>query len=369
MEYHYVYKITNNKPSDSRKYYIGVRSSNAKPEEDTKYRSSSSHLKKAIKEIGYEYFTKEILSIWETRDDANIEEIRLHELFSVSKNPEYYNKSNAISNGFCTQCRVNVIDTRDGNIKQITKQEFDNSENYIGHTTGLLAVFDTTTKTNKMVTKEEYTTCSNYVSTTKGRVNVLDTNTGLTKQVTKQEFDSNENYISTTKGWVTVIDIRDNSTKHVSKAEFENSTYYVSIAKGLIPVTDTRDGSIKKVTKEEFENNNFFISMFKNTIIVKDIRDNSFKRVSKEDFNKCDYFVSPTAKKIAIYKTDGTIFDVCCGDFRIFCIKHNLSVDALRESYRNNGKPIFTNITNVGFNRLKTRSREFQIGWYAKIID
>ena len=34
-KYHYVYKITNTNPTDERKYYIGIRSSIVKPEEDT----------------------------------------------------------------------------------------------------------------------------------------------------------------------------------------------------------------------------------------------------------------------------------------------------------------------------------------------
>jgi len=54
MKFHYVYKITNNTPIDSRRFYIGVRTcKNIKPENDN-YWSSSKHLKKAIKEIGKE---------------------------------------------------------------------------------------------------------------------------------------------------------------------------------------------------------------------------------------------------------------------------------------------------------------------------
>ena len=35
--YNYVYKITNLKPKDQRKYYIGVRTSKYKPEKDVNY--------------------------------------------------------------------------------------------------------------------------------------------------------------------------------------------------------------------------------------------------------------------------------------------------------------------------------------------
>ena len=92
---HYVYKITNLKPTDERLYYIGVRST-SKPSAklDTNYRSSSNYLKAAIKEIGHKNFKKEILSEWKTRKLAIQEEIRLHQLHDVAKNILFYNSFN-----------------------------------------------------------------------------------------------------------------------------------------------------------------------------------------------------------------------------------------------------------------------------------
>lgn len=99
--YHYVYKITNHFPKDSKKYYIGVRTcKNCKPEEDIEYNGSSKYLKEAIKEIGIEYFSKEILSVWKTRKLALKEEIRLHNKFEVGSNKEFYNRSKQTSIGF-----------------------------------------------------------------------------------------------------------------------------------------------------------------------------------------------------------------------------------------------------------------------------
>lgn len=99
--YHYVYKIINNNPTDERKYYIGVRTAKGcTPNEDTKYWGSSKYLKAAIDEIGLENFSKEILSTWETRKEAISEEIRLHEELDIVKNKEYYNKSKSKSTGF-----------------------------------------------------------------------------------------------------------------------------------------------------------------------------------------------------------------------------------------------------------------------------
>ena len=47
-------------------------------------------------------FTKSILSIHPTRVAAVGEEIRLHNLYDVAKNPEYYNKAKQTSTGFDT---------------------------------------------------------------------------------------------------------------------------------------------------------------------------------------------------------------------------------------------------------------------------
>ena len=143
MKIHYIYKITNLKPSDSRKYYIGVRSTNCKtPEEDWKYMGSSDYLNTEIQKFGIDSFSKEILSVWKTRELANLEEIRLHALLNVSNNPEFYNLSNATSMGFCTLGLVPVIDLRDGVSKSVTKDEFKNNEYYQAVSKGKVLVLD-----------------------------------------------------------------------------------------------------------------------------------------------------------------------------------------------------------------------------------
>jgi predicted nucleic acid-binding protein len=73
--YHYVYKITNHNPVDSRKFYIGVRTTKGRlPEDDINYMGSSDTLTAAIKTQGKKYFSKEILSVWQSKDDAYAEE-------------------------------------------------------------------------------------------------------------------------------------------------------------------------------------------------------------------------------------------------------------------------------------------------------
>ena len=89
-KYHYVYLITDIEPTDSRKFYIGVRSSNVLPDLDFDYMSSSATLLECIHQRPTS-FLKIILSIWPSRKEAIQEEVRLHQLYNVSKNNEFYN--------------------------------------------------------------------------------------------------------------------------------------------------------------------------------------------------------------------------------------------------------------------------------------
>lgn len=86
---HYVYVITYN----TGKKYIGVRTCKCTIEEDP-YMGSAFHLPANV--IG----CKEIISTHSTREEAMQEEIRLHALYDVKNNDEYYNQCNATSTKF-----------------------------------------------------------------------------------------------------------------------------------------------------------------------------------------------------------------------------------------------------------------------------
>ncbi len=74
--------------------YIGVRSCNCLPENDSDYMGSSKILNKAM-EVEPEAFTKTIIDTFPTREIASIDEQRLHETYDVARNSEFYNQMNA----------------------------------------------------------------------------------------------------------------------------------------------------------------------------------------------------------------------------------------------------------------------------------
>lgn len=85
MSYHYVYELED---CETHIKYIGLRTSKVQPEQDT-YMSSSKIIKKLLRI--QRKFTKTILSTWSSRLEAAQEESRLHVLYDVGRNPNFYN--------------------------------------------------------------------------------------------------------------------------------------------------------------------------------------------------------------------------------------------------------------------------------------
>lgn len=100
--YHYTYRLTLTNNTDSRKYYIGARSCNKYPTQDTNYLGSCKSLLAWFKEHGYAGVVKEILAIYSDRKDAIEHEINLHNHFDVAQNNEFWNKAKQTSIGFDT---------------------------------------------------------------------------------------------------------------------------------------------------------------------------------------------------------------------------------------------------------------------------
>lgn len=91
---HYTYFLTAKEPHQGMKYYIGVRSCKANPEEDKYF--GSSKLMKSLKVQS----SKQILAVWTSRKEALSHEILLHDCFDVAKNKEFFNQAKQTVTGF-----------------------------------------------------------------------------------------------------------------------------------------------------------------------------------------------------------------------------------------------------------------------------
>lgn len=98
--YHYTYWITNVK---EQKHYIGVRSSKIPPIKDLGIKYFSSSLNKDFKKAQKstpDFFEYKVLNLFNTRHEAVLSEIELHNTFEVATNPKFYNKMKQSSTGF-----------------------------------------------------------------------------------------------------------------------------------------------------------------------------------------------------------------------------------------------------------------------------
>jgi len=366
---HYTYKITNNKPSDERLYYIGVRTtSKEKAELDTNYQSSSKYLKKALREIGHQNFTKEILNTWATRELADKEESRLHKSLNVSSNPKYYNRHNAGETGFNNVGVVTVFDTIDKINTQVSIEEFYQDDRFISCVKNTVPAINRKTGESTRISKETFNKNKDWEHHTTNQVTVKCAKTSKFKNVTQKEFYKNpELYDGTTKGQVTVIDTRDNTTKNVSKEDYYNKDYFKSIKTGMVTVIDIRTNTKLNVSSTDYRKHDYYVSDKTGTYVVLDTRDNTKKQISLVDYKKHDYYVSTSSKIIDIFNSDGILVMTSLGAFSDFCISHNLSYQKMCESYKAGGVPLYKNISKIGLNRLKRNNKEFQIGWYATL--
>lgn len=100
--FHYTYQVTVSNPTDARRFYIGVRSSDVKPEDDV-YFGSCRPFKRWQEANGTGGLVKQVLAVWPTRNDALLHEILLHDCFDVAKNPEFWNQVKQTAESFdCT---------------------------------------------------------------------------------------------------------------------------------------------------------------------------------------------------------------------------------------------------------------------------
>ncbi len=102
----------------------------------------------------------------------------------------------------------------------------------------------------------------------------------------------------------------------------------------------------------------------KGTTLPKAVRNKIAETLS----NKFDKNKHNSSKKINILNKDGEIMFETFGNFRKVCSDNKLPLSALLGSYRNNGKPIYTDLGNQ-MTKIKNSGNLCYLGWYAKIIN
>ncbi len=368
-EIHYIYKITNLNPIDEEQYYIGVHTTKElKPLEDG-YMGTSKFLDEAIKEQGLENFEKEILSIWSTREEAMNEEIRLHTVFDVAKNPLFYNRAKANSTGFTTHGHVTVLDTRDGKHKNVSQEDYKFFDYYKSSRDDMIMCVDLRDDNHKLVSREDYDNSEYYKFITAGKVAVKDLRDGTTKNVSQDDYEKFDYYEAFNKGKVNVKDLRDGNNKQVSKSDFDMCDYYVSVNNECVTVIDDRDGITKHVSKSDYDKYEHFVSIAKGSITVIDKNDGKTKRVSMKEFNSNDKYISGRGKKINIYNEKGELEFATWGDFKKVCKDNNLPYNVLYQAQLKGGLTIPLNKSQKSLTRFNSDGFGEDLGWSAKKVE
>ena len=248
-KYNYVYQITE---LSTGKRYIGSRGSTTEPKEDIKkYKSSSKDkqfkLNQKLNPLNYWY---EILSYHSTREDANIEEARLHELYDVGRNDIYLNKSKQTKNGFSVAGKISVKN-KFGNTMQVSVDD----ERYlngdlISVNSGKITVMDKNGVTMQVSIDDERYLNGDLKHTSSGKITVVDKN-GNTMQVSKDdERFLNGDLIGVNSGKISVMD-KNGNTMQVSKDDERYLNGELQhICSGKISVMD-KNGVTMQVSKDD----------------------------------------------------------------------------------------------------------------------
>jgi len=343
-KYNYVYKITNLNPIDQKKYYIGLRSSESLPIED-EYWGSSKLLKKYISEQGIENFHKEILFVFNTRKEAFLKEIELHEKYKVSDSEEYYNIKNANIKGFDTTGGLYIKD-ENNIVTFVTSQEYKKNSNLNYHSKGKITVKDNNGNTERVDICDKRYLNGELVSVSCDMVNAINKE-GDREYVTKKEYYNRSDLITNNNGKFVVKYVNrteDNRPFLINKNDVRvKSGEVVSVHKGTVTCVDLITGDIKKIKHSEFLMNEKLVGINKNKINGSD---------------------NPNAKIIIIYDSDDNIKFECFGDFEEICLFNKLPYTSLKKSYLRN-TIIYNSVR--GKTEAKKRGNMEYVGWYARL--
>lgn len=239
---HYIYEI---KELTTNKKYIGVRSSNRPAEQDLGVYYFSSSLDVDFKQNQKNYperYKYTVLEIFKTREEAIAAEIRLHKELDVSKNAEYFNKTNACL-GFEHTGRFPAKD-KEGNILSVIKEDPRYlSGELVSMFKGTVNMKDVNGNILKVSTEDPRIKTGELISIFKNKVAIRTKDKGCTF-IPQEDFNP-EIHAGLNKNKITVKD-KNNNTFQINKDDPQYlSGELVGITKG-VKLTEEHKEKISK---------------------------------------------------------------------------------------------------------------------------
>jgi uncharacterized cupin superfamily protein len=303
-KYNYVYLIT--EISTGMKY-IGSRGTNKKDTmSDLKsYQSSSLDAEFIQKQKDNpDDFKYEILSYHETRDEATLEESRLHFLYDVKNNSNYYNQVNQTPTGFSTAGKTAVKDIKND-------------------TTMLVSINDPLYLSGKLV------------GICKNKINVID-QSGKCIQINKSEMCDKYHHINENK--VTVKDKCNN----ILKVGIDDPRYLsgelVHINTGKVTVKDKNNNTLQVDIDDHRYLSGELISITVGKVPVKDKSGNKYLVDVDDPRYLSGELIHINTGKVTVQDKDGNTFQVSKDDPRYLSgelISHAIGLISVRDKSGN----------------------------------
>lgn len=315
-----VYKITN---KNNGKIYIGQHSTRKL---DDKYYGSGTRILEAIANEGKESFTKEILYIFESKEEmvqkekdiVNIEFISREDTYNVIPGGSF-NASDTIvvrkiggekffripisyydTNIYETATSNTLLIIENNELLRINSRDY-NPDTHNTPSTGFVSVYDLTTGDTSRVSLVDFDETKHQ----KVLGGIVAWKEGKKQYVTKEEFQSNL-YEHVHKGKITVFDKMDGIRKHISKNQFETEPdRYTHNTEGFVTGRDTSGNKVRIKTGESHNRPDLTFST-KGQRTVFDVNKNEFINIMIDDYDK-DTHKTAQSKMFLCYDKEHTI--------------------------------------------------------------
>ncbi len=368
-KFNFVYQIT--EISTGMKYIGSKGTKSLNPYSDLKnYKSSSKNkcfkINQKLNPLNYHY---EILSYHTTREEAIFEESRLHYLYDVKCNTNYYNKSNQTINGFSIAGKV-VVKNKAGKINLINcNDERYLSGEFVHINTGKLALKDKDGNTYWTDKNDPRYLSGELFGTSKNKAAVKDKNGNCFLIDILDERYLSGKYDHVNKNKITVKD-KDGNTFQTDKNDPKFlSKEYEHVNKGKFLVKD-KDGNIYSVSKsDERYINKEFVGIATNKTAMKD-KDGNIFLIDKNDpkFLSKEY-EHVNKNKISVKDKNGNTFQIDKNDERYI----NGSVIGITGHWYKINNVLYSKkeviaIFNISVNELIKRCKSDLIEWNCWII-
>ncbi len=325
--YYTIYKITN---LINSKIYIGQHVT--KNPHDSYY-GSGSHIKRAIRKHGKHNFKKEVLHIFDNREDmitkeaelVNLEFINRTDTYNIILGGSYYElgyvnvatkenpyefsrikKEDYDKSIHIPPMSKKVTIKENGTYRQISSYEYNtNKEKYKTISNGKVSVHDYTDNITKSIPISTYDP-NLHKKVFGGIVVEID---GIKQYVTREEFDNN-GLKGIHSGRLTVKVNGSNVIKHVTKEEYYGNLHlYSHLTKGLVTaknkITNEQGMFPVEIINKDREN---WIVGTEGYVTVYSITENKYINVLKENLDPTIH-ISPMCKKIKCYRDNELLFE------------------------------------------------------------